>query len=152
VHWSGTEVTAEFVEHALSANPDASVMLRDLAVAPGEDRYDYVVLAGTFYHLAGAEPEEFDQFLRSLVTNCWTMCRRGLAFNLVTDAVDYRIDDLYYPDIGGVIDLVRGLTRFFEIDHATPLYEYTIRMYRPEVLRKQYPGPEFKKYLLPRGS
>jgi hypothetical protein len=147
IHWSGSEVTEAFVEHALAVDASAPVMLRDLAAAPGEDRHDYVILAGTFYHLAGCAPSEFDRFFTSLVTNCWKMCRRGLAFNVVTDAVDYRLEDLYYPDIGAVIGLVRGLTRFFELDHATPLYEYTIRLYRPEVVSDHFPQPAFDKYL-----
>ena len=85
--------------------------------------------------------------MERLVTNCWHMCRRGLAFNLVTDAVDYRIDDLFYPDIGDMLRVVRQLTRFFEIDHATPLFEYTVRLYSQDWLAEKYPEEVFDRYL-----
>lgn len=147
VEWSGSEVTPEFVDHVRAIDPDAPIMLRDLADSAGEDRYDYLILAGTFYHLADANTNEFMSFMESLVRNCWKMCRNGLAFNVVTDIVDYRIDGLFYPEFGKVIEMVRSLTRFFEIDHATPLYEYTVRMYKPEVLENKYRNPLYSKYL-----
>ena len=147
VDWSGSEVTPQFVEHVLNDDPLASVYLRDLADKPSNTQYDYVILAGTFYHLAGSNELDFMDHMERLVTNCWHMCRRGLAFNLVTDAVDYRIDDLFYPDIGDMLRVVRQLTRFFEIDHATPLFEYTVRLYSQDWLAEKYPEEAFDRYL-----
>lgn len=147
VAWSGSEVTREFVDQVLDGEPEALVAYRDLSTAMGTDRHDYMILAGIFYHLAGTEPDEFIGFMEAMLTNCWEMCRKGLAFNVITDSVDYRRDDLFYPDFSSVIGIVRRLTRFFEIDHATPLYEYTIRMYRDSAVAHTYPDPQFDKYL-----
>jgi hypothetical protein len=146
VAWSGSEVTPSFCDHLRRSDPDVTVLLRDLSTSPGEERYDYVILAGTFYHLAGSHPEEFLEFVRAMVGNCWKMCTKGLAFNVMTDAVEYRKDDLFYPDIADMIGLSRSLTRHFEIDHATPLYEYTVRLYRPEYLAQLYSSEHFRKY------
>ena len=145
VKWSGSEVTRDFVDHP--NNVGFPVVCRDLSLQPANDQHDYVVLAGTFYHLAGAQHDQFMMFLEAMVTNCWAMCRRGLAFNVVTDAVEYRKDDLFYPDIGSIIGLVRRLSRYFEIDHATPLYEYTVRVYREVAVSDAYFDAEYDKYL-----
>ena len=147
IQYSGSEITPAFVEYCLKTYPECDFHLYDLANAPLPDRYDYLIFGGTFYHLAGTSTIEFGDYVRSLLTNGFLSAERGIAFNLITEYVDYRYDDLFYGKLSEIIDFVaKDLSRFFMIDHASPLFEYTVRVYREDYIASHYPAEEFKKY------
>ena len=59
------------------------------------------------------------------------MCRSGIAFNLITDQVDFREPQLFYADPTETLDFCRrALSRHVVIRHDYPLYEYTTYVYR----------------------
>jgi hypothetical protein len=147
VRYSGSEVTPQFVEHCTRAYPESHFVGRDLADGPFEDRYDYLVFGGTFYHLADTPAPEFGDYVRRTLSSAFAMCNRGIAFNFITGYVDYRLDGLFYGEVPEVVDFVaRDLSRFFGIDHAYPLYEYTVCVYRDQYIASLYPDEAFHKY------
>jgi hypothetical protein len=147
IDYSGSEVTAQFVDHCRNAHPRGKFYLRDLAEAPFAECYDYLVFSGTFYHLAGSSAAEFNRFMRRMVSNGFACAARGIAFNLITGHVDHKTADLFYAEPAEVVAFVaRKLSRFFTIDHAVPLYEYTVCVYHESYIAHAYKGEVFKKY------
>ena len=147
IEYSGSEVTPQFVEHCRRAYPDSKFFSRDLSQRAFPERYDYLVFGGTFYHPAEADPAEFETFMRSMLLNGFASASKGIAFNLITSFVETRYPSLFYPDICQVIQFVaKELSRFFTIDHATPLYEYTVCVYREGAIAELFPDEVFDKY------
>lgn len=145
--YSGSEITPQFVEHCRQAYPECSFDDRDLAAAPFAEPYDYLIFGGTFYHLEGVDHDTFTAFVRAMLANGFRSARRGIAFNLVTGFVDYRYDSLYYGDLADLLPfVVNNLSRFFTVDHSTPLYEYTVCVYHEAYVAAQNPGEAFRKY------
>jgi len=147
IEYSGSEVTEGFVEACRSSFPDLKFFHRDLAQELPTDRYDYLVLAGTLYHLHDCSEQEFQTMAESLLINSFAMARRGIAFNLVTDYVSYRHEDLFYWSISQMLDFVLGsLSRFFTIDHCSPLFEHTVCVYKEDFIASKYEESAFDKY------
>lgn len=147
IRYSGSEVTPQFVEHCRKAYPECSFDLRDLGDGPLPVQYDYLVFGGTFYHLAGVSAVEFDEYVRQMLANAFTSAARGIAFNFITGYVEYRYDDLFYGELPQVVEFVANrLSRFFTIDHAIPLYEYTVCVYREDYIASWYSDEAFRKY------
>jgi trans-aconitate methyltransferase len=147
IRYGGAEVTPAFVEHCRKAYPECDFALLDIQGHPLPDKYNYLIFGGTFYHLANSSPDEYIDYVKRVLTNGWLSCDRGMAFNLVTEYVDYRHDSLFYPPIVEVIDFVaKKLSRFFVVDHASPLYEYTITVWREEYMESLYVDDVFSKY------
>lgn len=145
--YSGSEVTPQFVAHCLRAHPGLEFYHRDLALQAYPDRYDYIVFGGTFYHIAGCTIEQFEGFIFSILKNTFSMATKGIAFNLITDFVEYKAPDLYYGNVDRFTRFVNGsLSRYFRIDHAYPLYELTFCVYQEQFIRERYPGVAFRKY------
>jgi hypothetical protein len=145
--YSGSEVTPHFVDFCKKEYPGSEFFLRDIAERVPEDRYDYVIFAGTFYHLAGATPEAFSIYSRQMLKNAFAMTRKALVVNFITSYVEYTKEDLFHCDVGGMIDFtVKNLSRFFSIDHAYPLFEYTLIIYREPAVAARFPQTEFSKY------
>lgn len=147
VDYSGSEVTPHFVEHCRQVYPDGAFFLRDLSTSPSPERYDYFIFGGTFYHLAGSAPHDFQQFMERMLSNAFASADRGIAFNVITGYSDFRSEDLFYADLPAVLEFVVGkLSRFFTIDHAAPLYEYTVCVYREEYISRVHPDAAYNKY------
>jgi hypothetical protein len=54
---------------------------------------------------------------------------------------------MFYQDEKRLIDFVmHSLSRHVEIDEFGPLYEYGLRVYRPEYVRSLYPQTTFDRY------
>lgn len=147
IEYSGSDITPKFVDHCRQHHPGLSFELRDLAASPFPEKYDYLVFGGTFYHLAGSQEAEFLNFLRCMLRNGFSCANKAIAFNLITSHVDYRLDDLFYAELGALTDFIaQDLSRFFTIDHSSPLYEYTVCVYQPDTIRRQHVQSEFDKY------
>lgn len=151
VRYSGSEVTPEFVNFCREVR-DGEFFLRDLSTEVPSERYDCLVLTGTMYHRRDVSEEMFMDFAEALLRNCFDMCHRGIVFNLVSPFVDYRTGDLFYADFGRVLEVVRGMSRFFAINHATPFYEYSIGVYREGYIASKHSEAAFDKYFVERRS
>lgn len=145
--YSGSEITGSFVEHCKKEYPEMQFFHRDLAEKAFEDKYDYLVFGGTFYHKVDVNDEDFIKFTESILANAFKMANKGISFNFISEHVDYRYPDLFYGEIERVTRfVVKNLSRFFTIDHAYPLYEFTVCVYQESHIASQYTSEHFKKY------
>lgn len=147
VAYSGSEILQEFCVDARKRFPNVNVLQRDLSDAVFADRYDYVVLSGVFHQRRSTTIPEWELYWQRLLYNAFTMCNKAVAFNFVSPFVDFYQAEVYYCNIHKLIGfVVDHLSRFFEINHAYALYEFTVFVYRPDYIKGRHGQPEFQKY------
>jgi 2-polyprenyl-3-methyl-5-hydroxy-6-metoxy-1,4-benzoquinol methylase len=96
--------------------------------------YDYVVCNGILTQKLDAAASDMDGFAARLIRRMFALCRRGVAFNVMTTKVNYFANNLYYRNPAEMFSwCVSEITRHIKIDHAYPLYEYTVYLYRDAV-------------------
>lgn len=145
--YSGSEVVKEFYEYCKEHYSESKFFLRDIAEEICSDRYDYLVFGGTFYHPCESSRSDWEQFMFQLLRQAFSMARKGISFNVITQYCDFYEKGLYYCNLSKLLDFITDeLSRFFIIDHSYPLYELTIMLYHPDVIKSQYPEPEYEKY------
>ena len=147
--YSGTDIVPEFIEACHTRFPSLAFYNRDIIAHLPEDRYDFVVLSGTFNGRLEATPAQWDHFIRALMLAMYRMCTKGIAVNFLTSYADpeYMKDYLHYQCEGDILDfVVRNISRHVEMDMAGPLYEYTLRIYRPEYMKSLYHTDAFTRY------
>lgn len=130
-HYRGVDISRAMIEAAKKARPDLEFAVEDiLALNDPKPVYDYVISCGVF-HLKAENPDaEWGEFCRGMITKMYALARRGVAFNMMTDYVDYRIDRLYYANPLEFFDYCRkNLSRRVQLRHDYPLYEFTIYLY-----------------------
>jgi SAM-dependent methyltransferase len=93
--------------------------------------FDYVVCSGVLTQKLDAPAAEMDRFAAKLIHRMFELCKRGVAFNVMTTKVNYVVDNLYYRNPAEMLSwCIDEVTRHVRIDHAYPLYEYTVYLYR----------------------
>lgn len=147
--YSGSDICPEFVARCAERHPASAFFLRDVArELPGE-RYDFVTQSGMFNPRLDSDPAEWREFVFGMLDAMYALTRKGIAANFLSSYHDAERaqDSLHYQEPAQVIDHVaRRLSRHWEIDAAGPLYEFTLRVYRPDHVRARYGGDSFRRY------
>lgn len=147
--YSGSEVCDEFLEVCRRRFPRGRFELRDVSAELPRERYDFVTQSGLFNGRLGTPAERWQQFIFDMLHAMYTMARRGIAANFLTSYCDPERmhEELHYQHPEPIIDFVsRRLSRHWELDAGGPLYEYTLRVYRPEYVQQRYADPAFSRY------
>jgi SAM-dependent methyltransferase len=113
--------TARFVEIDVVA-PDAPV---------GALACDWLLCNGVFTVKWELEEEQMWAFLQAALDRLWPVVRRGLAFNVMSKAVDWERDDLFHASMDRLARLLHGMAGrrvAFRADYG--LYEYTAYVFR----------------------
>jgi SAM-dependent methyltransferase len=88
---------------------------------------DYTFVSGTFNVRREASEEAWAKFVKRTLVEVGERSRRGFAFNLLTTAVDWRKDDLYYGDPAEYFEFCRTeISEYVALLQDYPLFEWTI--------------------------
>lgn len=129
--YSGSDLSAEMVAAARRRHPEVRFDQRDVLRDSRAERFDVVLCSGLF-HVKLEHPDDvWWDFVRQMVRTLFDLGREAIAFNLLSDQVDFRSDALFYAHPGTTLDFCRReLSRFTVLRHDYPLYEYTVYVYR----------------------
>lgn len=127
--YHGYDLSPAMVAEARRRVPDPRAVFV-VGDAVGED-VDYGFASGTFNVRLGAAPAEWDAYVRAALSDLWSRCERGMAFNLMTTYVDWRSDDLFYADPADYLAFCqRELSPRVTLQHDYGLYEWTMTVLR----------------------
>jgi SAM-dependent methyltransferase len=133
--YSGCDLSAEMVAAARELHPGASIELRDILTDPPNRRYDIVLCSGLFHVKLDHSDDVWLGFVQAAIARMYAMCDQAIAFNLMTDQVDYRSERLFYANPGAILDFCRSkLSRYVALRHDYPLHEFTTYVYRRKTL------------------
>jgi cyclopropane fatty-acyl-phospholipid synthase-like methyltransferase len=147
--FSGSDIYQPFVDLCQERFPDGEFFQRDVVETLPAERYDYVVTCGTFNIAGDAPREQWQAYIYKMAAAMYALARRGIGMTFLTTYYDPGRNraDLFYQNEKEFMDFaVCTLSRHFELDEMGPLYEYGIRVYRPEYVRTLYPQAAFAKY------
>ena len=129
--YSGSDLSPAMVEAARRLHPGVRFTCSDVLRDSSRGAYDVVVCSGLFYVKIDHAESEWRDFVRALIRRMYAMCRIGIAFNLMSDQVDFRNPHLFYESPESTLEFCRReLSRSVTIRHDYPLYEYTTYVYR----------------------
>lgn len=147
--YSGSDIHAPFVERCRERFGDGRFFVRDVSEALPDERYDYVVTFGTF-NIPGTAPRDaWQEAIYAMASAMYALCRRGMGMTFLStfhDAERTRPDLHYQSERELMAYAFRHLSRHFELDVRGPLFEYGMRIYRPEHVHASYPQPSFARY------
>lgn len=129
--YSGSDLSEAMVDAARARRPDLPFERRDILEGPAGVEHDVLLCSGLF-HVKLEQPEEtWRAFIEAMVRRMYAMCRVGVAFNLMSDRVDYRDPALYYASPSDMLAFCRRtLSAHVALRHDYPLHEYTVYVYK----------------------
>jgi len=147
IEYSGTDILPEYVSEAEKLYPECKFYLRDVAEKAYPDKYDYVIMSGVFHQKRESTIPVWEGFWQEIIKNSFSMCNKGIAFNFISPFVEYYTLDAYFCNIHKLLMFINeSLSRYFSIQHNYALYEFTVFVYKEELIKELYPQQEFAKY------
>jgi hypothetical protein len=147
IAYSGTEIVQEMIDHAAQKYPELPLRNRNFLDADITERYDFVVLSGTFNLLAGLDGDEWKTMCLALIRKMYLHADKAIAFNFLTSYRSYSDPLLYYFDPREMFDFATThLSRFAVLDAASPLYECTVTVFNKDYMSTVHGRDDLKKY------
>lgn len=137
VTYSGLDISARFISVCRQKYPQLEFWQVDVLEDPASlPEFDYIVLNGVFTEKLGLSFDEMESYFQSLLCTVFAKAQKGIAFNVMSKAVDWERDDLFHLSADRLINfLVKNLSRHFVIRNDYGLYEYTTYVYKQPVVR-----------------
>jgi len=133
----GIDICADAIALARAKFPDATFQQGDILTGVGPalpEPVDYTVINGLFTVRAEVDEAAMWAFLQAVVGRLWPQTRCGLAFNVMSTAVDWTREDLFHVSMDRLaawLFSLAGRRVVFRNDYD--LYEYTVYLYRTPV-------------------
>lgn len=97
-------------------------------------KFDYLVCNEILTQKLDVSVFQMDLFASELIRRMFELCNFGIAFNMMTTTVNYFSNNLYYREPAEMLSwCLSEITAHAKLDHAYPLYEYTIYLYREPI-------------------
>ena len=129
--YTGVDVAENMIKWARKHFPQNEFVLGDVLEIIYDKQYDYVVCNGILTQKLNIAALAMDEYAHKLIRRMYDLCLEGIAFNVMTTKVNHFANNLYYRNPGELLSwCMSEITPHFKIDHAYPLFEYTICLYR----------------------
>lgn len=135
----GIDITPNNVDVAKQKYPDCKFFLGDIltdsSILSEIGLVDYSVICGVFTMKIDFSDDDMFEFMKRILKEVWSTTTKSMSFNLTSNLVDYKKDDLMHMSFDEISKFVNDeLSRNFEIKaHYGGSYEYSVIVNRIEV-------------------
>jgi hypothetical protein len=145
--YSGTDIITEMKQLADNKYPGIKYYIRDILEGEVLDKYDFLVLSGTFNLPGQTGFNDWKIFTREIISKMFFMANCAISFNFLSKNADYFHKDMYYEDPNEVLNFcLQNLSRFVIIDHSYALHEFTVTVFKQEFMKNKISSVELKRF------
>lgn len=131
IHYCGLDMSEAYVNHTRKKFPGVSYYCQDILVDSDIPCFDYIVMNGVLTEKREFSYEEMLAYSRRLIEAVYSKANVGIAFNVMSKAVDWERDDLFHVSLDAMQSLIMEIaSRNFIIRNDYGLYEYTVYVYK----------------------
>jgi len=125
--YTGIDIVPEMVDYARNKYPAAKFQCRDVLEDPLGEDFDYVLICGMFNNAIPGAIE----FLKSMTLAAFQRARKGLAFNFISDRVNFVDDCMAYHDPANIlVYCIDQLSRKTTMCHHYERCDVSVFVYR----------------------
>jgi SAM-dependent methyltransferase len=132
ISYHGLDASPAFCALSRAKYPDVPFHCVDVLSNPEAlENFDFIVINGVFTVKRELSFDEMYEYLKRVLRIIFPKARRGVAFNVMSKAVDWEREDLFHLPIDLLVGFLKQeLSRHIVIRHDYGLYEYTAYVYR----------------------
>jgi 2-polyprenyl-3-methyl-5-hydroxy-6-metoxy-1,4-benzoquinol methylase len=131
IDYTGYDINEKLISLAEKKYPSAHFKVFDITCDAINEDFDYIFLCGVFnLRVAG-----LDEDIRNTLTRLFQHCRRGLAFNALSDLNPKKDFELFYLSPQDIFEFaVKNLSPYVALRHDRKSYDFTMFIYENPVL------------------
>jgi SAM-dependent methyltransferase len=128
IDYTGLDASEKLISFARQKYSEASFHCVDVFEQEHDiGQFDFVILNGVLTEKRDIPYSDMFTHMQRLLSNAFSFCSRGMAFNVMSKQVDWEREDLFHVPFDDLASwMTKSLTRHFQIRHDYGLYEYTV--------------------------
>jgi SAM-dependent methyltransferase len=131
IDYEGYDINADAIQICKSKFPYVKFYLGDILKEDNLNEYDYIIANGVFTEKLELTSKQMWSFFKSVIKLLYKHSSKGLAFNVMSNHVDWKRADLFHcPHDSMAKFLTKDISRNFVIRNDYGLFEYTVYVYR----------------------
>ncbi len=132
VTYTGLDLSPLFISCCQQKHPNLSFICADILQSPDSiGTYDYIILNGVLTEKCSLDFTVMWDYAKLLLSTLFKHCNIGIAFNMMSDHVDWERDDLFHMPFDMLATFLgNNLSRNYQFRNDYGLYEFTTYVYR----------------------
>lgn len=127
IHYEGIDITPSMIQEAKKKYPGVRFKVQDILKEKEIDAtFDYIFASGIF----NRKIPEHHSFVSNTIIRMFDLCRRGIAFNIMSEKADFMEPEEYYADPGEMLNICLGLSRKVILRHDYMPHDFTVYIYK----------------------
>lgn len=127
IRYTGIDITPSMIEIALKNYPEARFYVQDiLELEHVKPTYDYVFASGIF----NRRIPRHKHFVMDMIARMFELCKKGIAFNIMSTRADFMEEGEYYADPAKMLDFCLSISRKAALRHDYMPHDYTVYLYK----------------------
>lgn len=137
-YW-GIDIMEEFIRIAVQNHPEKSscFMCKDFLKSKEDKNFDYCVASGIFnYRMSESESEHYNYIYKTM-EKAINICNIGIAFNFLSDKVDYRTsEEDFHSSPEKILSLAYTFSRNVILDNSVMPFEFCVTIFKDDSFSK----------------
>ena len=131
IKYSGLDLGELYINRCLEKYPNNDFYHVDILKENNIPQFDYIIMNGVFTEKRDLSFEEMLIYFKQMIIAIYSRADKGIAFNVMSKAVDWEREDLFHLGTDVLIDfLTKEVSRNFVIRNDYGLYEYFVYVYK----------------------
>ncbi len=127
VHYTGIDITSSMINMALNNYPEIKFKVQNiLELKKIQSAYDYVFTSGIF----NRRIPRHKHFVMNMIVRMFELCRKGIAFNIMSTRADFMEEGEYYADPAKMLDFCLSISRKAALRHDYMPHDFTVYLYK----------------------
>ena len=133
----GIDITEAFINEANNryANEKIHFKYGDFLSENIEEKFDIAVVAGLFNY--ALENEDNYAFVENFIKKALSVCKIGIAFDFISDKVDYRYDHAFYYSPEKILSIGYKYTRNLILRNDYMPFEFTLILFKDDSFARE---------------
>ena len=139
IEYEGLEISKAYAKAARKNHPGVKIHCLDILKDKAKlSNYDYIVLNGIFTRRENMSETQMLEYLRRVTEKLFPYARHGIAFNVMSQNVDWKSNELFHPSNNELVSVIsKSLSPHFVLRNDYGLYETTCYVYQEPTSSKQ---------------
>lgn len=146
-HYTGIDICPDFIHIAKQRHPDADFRTLNILDTTIEETWDWVFSVGTLN--VTSEKHRWWPYVKAMTKRMYELCTQGVAVDFMSSYVDYEKEKVFHVQPEKVLSFAKTLTRRVALRHDYMAFEFTVYLYRNEILTDNFIFTDFKKTIPP---
>lgn len=136
IEYEGIDIVEDMITEARKRHPSIRFDCLDIFEATDLGSYDYLVCNGILTQMLDIPIGKMDEFARALIKRMFDLSTEGIAFNMMSNRVNFMVPTLFYKSPVEVLNwCMTEVTPNVRLDHSYPLYEFMVYLNKNGVQR-----------------